>query len=91
MKQRLHATVSGKVQGVAYRWHAVQEAERLGLVGEVANRSDGRVQIVAEGEPLALRQLAAWAAEGSPSARVEGVDTQYLDATGEYHGFSVRR
>lgn len=91
MTQRLHATVSGKVQGVAFRWHTVQEAERLGLVGEVANRSDGRVQIVAEGNPLALRQLAAWAAEGSPAARVEEVDTRYQDATGEFRGFSVRR
>ena len=41
--------VSGRVQGVGYRWFAQREAERLSLVGYAANLPDGRGEVVAEG------------------------------------------
>src|SRR5687767_612845 len=48
--RRLHAVVSGRVQGVGYRATAQDEARALGLGGWVRNRADGTVEVDAEGE-----------------------------------------
>jgi len=47
MKARLHACISGRVQGVAFRFFAQHEARVLGLTGWVSNLYDGRVEVVA--------------------------------------------
>mgnify|MGYP001160173701 CR=1 FL=1 len=66
--------VSGRVQGVAFRWCAVEEATRLGLRGWVRNRRDGRVEALAEGSPAQVDAFQAWCRTGPPSARVERVE-----------------
>ena len=54
---RLEARVVGEVQGVGFRYWTMRQAQRLGLSGEVANRVDGSVAIVAEGPPSAIDGL----------------------------------
>lgn len=66
--------VTGRVQGVGFRWATVREARRLDLSGSVRNRADGSVEVVARGAPARLERLAAWLAEGPPGARVERVE-----------------
>jgi acylphosphatase len=61
--------VNGRVQGVGYRWWAVQTARGLGLAGWVRNRANGSVEILAIGEAEALEQLAV-ACRGGPSGAV---------------------
>ena len=90
MNRRIEATVSGRVQGVAFRHYTQSEARRLRLSGWVANRWDGTVRVVAEGPEGALSQLAAWLQEGPPSARVDHLDLRWLEASGEFSGFEVR-
>jgi acylphosphatase len=63
----------------------------LGLTGWVANQMDGTVLVVAEGAEERLTSLVRWLHRGSPSARVNQVDATWLPATGEFHGFDVRR
>jgi acylphosphatase len=65
--------VTGRVQGVGFRWFVVRQAESLGLSGWTRNRRDGRVEVVAQGDASALDALAAALAEGPPAARVDGV------------------
>ena len=65
--------VSGRVQGVFYRASARHEAERLGITGYARNQADGRVEVLACGEPAAIDQLRAWLAKGPPGAQVTGV------------------
>lgn len=48
---RLTATVTGRVQGVGFRYRTMAEARHLGLTGEAVNRWDGSVFVVAEGTP----------------------------------------
>ena len=71
--------VSGRVQGVFYRATCVRKAESLGLRGYARNLSDGRVEVLACGEPAAVEQLVAWLWEGSPASRVTGVETGEAD------------
>ncbi len=86
----MEATVIGLVQGVFFRQSTLHEAERLKLVGWVANRSDGAVQVVAEGDEGAYATLLGFLHEGSPAARVEEVVVGWSAATGEFTDFRVR-
>lgn len=90
MKRRVHLFVSGRVQGVFFRAHTRELARSLGLSGYVRNLPDGRVEIVAEGEEEALRELVAFAQRGPPLARVTGVEERWEPSTGEFPGFSIR-
>ena len=88
---RVSLRVHGLVQGVYFRANTRDEAVRLGLVGWVRNEPDGSVSAVAEGPRAALDALVAWAHEGPAAARVDRVDVQWDDPTGEHDDFAVRR
>ena len=62
--------VVGRVQGVWFRGSTQEQARRLGLVGWVRNRSDGSVELEAQGEATALDSLVSWCHHGPASARV---------------------
>ena len=65
-----HGFISGRVQGVAFRWSTYEVATRLGLRGWIRNCRDGRVEIWAEGARASLEELIAWLSHGPPLARV---------------------
>lgn len=90
MKKNIHITVLGKVQGVAYRISAQEEAERLGVTGFAMNCGDGSVCIEAEGEQAHLDELLEWCRSGPSEAEVQRIDS----APGElidYTSFEIRR
>jgi acylphosphatase len=66
--------VSGRVQGVGFRWFVLRHAERLGLAGWARNLPDGRVEVVAAGSAAALRELESALREGPRFGHVENVD-----------------
>ncbi len=65
--------VSGRVQGVGFRYATAAKARELGLVGHARNLVDGRVEVLACGERVALDALADWLSEGPPAARVRSI------------------
>lgn len=71
--------ISGRVQGVGYRFWTQEEARRLGLDGWVRNRRDGTVELIAYGDEVALEALARACAAGPPSAEVTRVDRHHTD------------
>ena len=65
--------VSGRVQGVGYRFHARDAAAREGLGGFVKNLSDGRVEVEAEGDREAMQRFERALWQGPPAGRVDAV------------------
>jgi acylphosphatase len=88
---RAELVITGRVQGVFYRGSAQDEAERLGLTGEIANLPDGSVDAVVEGPKAQLEAFIAWCRRGPPSARVEEVRVKWAEAKGEFRSFRVTR
>jgi acylphosphatase len=68
--------VSGRVQGVGFRWFVEKNAIRIGVRGCVRNEDDGRVQVYAIGTSDQLNQLAAVLYQGPRMAEVRGVEEQ---------------
>lgn len=66
--------VSGRVQGVGYRWFVSREAERLGLQGYAENLADGSVEVVARGSKEVVDALERALRRGPTFARVEHVE-----------------
>ena len=89
-KERVHATISGRVQGVAFRDSARQEAEKLGLTGWVRNTEKGSVEAMFEGDSGAVNQMVEWCKSGPSSADVEDVSTERETPSGDLSGFEVR-
>lgn len=70
--------VSGRVQGVFYRASTRQKATELGCSGFARNLPDGRVEVLAVGEPQAVQGLLDWLWRGSPASEVKLVEVQEL-------------
>ncbi len=90
MEARFHAFISGRVQGVAFRFFAQHVANQLGLTGWVCNLFDGRVEVVAEGEKERLELFLAELKKGPRMARVEKIDVTWEEFKGEFLDFSIK-
>ena len=88
---RARVTVTGRVQGVCFRWATQAEATRLGVVGWVRNRSDGAVEGVFEGPQAVVDALIRWCHGGPAAATVLNVAVEWESATGEFGGFEITR
>jgi acylphosphatase len=82
--------VSGRVQGVGFRFFAREEAELEGVHGWVKNLPDGRVEILAEGDREAVDRLERRIRRGPPAARVDDVATDEMAPSGRTPGFAVK-
>lgn len=91
MQRRVYIRVSGRVQGVFYRASARDQAVSLGLTGWARNLADGRVEILAEGNPASVAALVEWCRRGPRWARVDSLDIIDETHIGEFDGFTVRR
>jgi acylphosphatase len=74
--------VKGRVQGVGYRWWAIEQARRLGVAGWVRNRRTGSVEILAIGPEDAIAQLAEACRQGPRAAAVSSVERSAAEDDG---------
>ncbi len=88
---QLHAIIHGYVQGVSFRYYALEKAQELHLTGWVKNRRDGTVETVAAGDRLNLEQFLDWLHDGPPSARVSEVEVDWSEAVAPFESFIIRR
>jgi acylphosphatase len=83
--------VSGRVQGVGFRWFVRQAARELGLAGRVRNLPDGTVEVAVAGPEEALAALRERLREGPPGARVAGLGERELAGAPDWDGFEIDR
>jgi acylphosphatase len=81
--------VSGRVQGVYYRASTAAEARRLGVTGYARNLADGRVEVLACGEPASVTALCEWLWQGPRAARVADVRIEDADSDAAPRDFSA--
>jgi acylphosphatase len=86
---RRRVVVHGQVQGVFFRDSTRRLAQQRGVSGWVANRWDGTVEAVFEGEPEAVERLVAFCRDGPRGAQVTSVDVTDEEPEG-VSGFDVR-
>jgi len=81
--------VSGRVQGVGYRYFVLRQADVLGVSGFARNRADGAVEVVAEGTEAVLADFEARLREGPAFAEVANVEREAIAERGS-GGFHIR-
>ena len=85
----VRSLISGRVQGVGYRYSTQQKAVTLGLTGWVRNLPDGRVEAVVEGKTAQVNSLVEWFQGGPRAAYVEAVSTEE-EPLQNFEGFEIR-
>ena len=81
--------ISGRVQGVGFRYFAHETAARDSVQGWVRNLPDGRVEAVAEGDADAMERFETALPHGPPGARVEDLEIEHTVPGGRDTGFTV--
>ena len=89
MPKAVTVKVRGRVQGVSFRWYAVQEAERLGVRGWVRNEPDESVAAHLEGDDAAVDAMVTWCRSGPSYASVRDVAVTEARPTGA-ESFRIR-
>ncbi len=84
----IRCLVSGRVQGVFFRVSTRDQAQVLGLTGQVSNLPDGRVAVTACGPQAALESLQQWLREGPPQSAVSDVQCEACPDCG-YRSFEI--
>ena len=82
--------ISGRVQGVGFRYFVQKIAAQHGISGWVRNTQDGRVEIEAEGDAAAMRQFESGAATGPAGAHVDHLDAREIAIGPIQSGFLIR-
>ena len=90
MRAARRFVVSGRVQGVGFRYFALDAARREGLHGYVTNNDDGTVEAVAEGEAEAVERFERALRRGPSHARVERVTVDEMEPAMMSTGFEIR-
>ncbi len=85
----LRFTVRGRVQGVGFRYTTHHVARRLGLTGWVRNRSDGGVEVWAQGTPDAVERLYLYLGSGPRGARVDSITADEVESDPALADFDV--
>ena len=87
--KRIHVYISGRVQGVFFRYTAKELADQLGVTGWIKNLPDGRVEAVVEGEEEKVDEMLEFFHKGPPLARVDKVEVKNEEYKGEFKDFRI--
>ncbi len=88
-KIRVHAIISGRVQGVFFRMETQRAARRFGVCGWVRNRRDGTVEALFEGDKDRVDAILDWCKQGPPHAHVTDVKEDRREFAGEFETFEI--
>lgn len=91
LRKRAQIYYTGRVQGVGFRYTVREVACGFDVAGFVRNVTDGRVELVAEGEETEITEFLAGIKSSQLGSHIRTVDVNWLLATGEFKGFEVTR
>ena len=81
--------ITGKVQGVGFRYFVLRQAQELGIRGWVNNKPNGDVEALAQGEKEGLDHFIAKVKQGPAFSRVEDVSLNWVNETEQYFSFEI--
>lgn len=91
MIKQIKIQVSGRVQGVGFRFFTYQQAKKLNLLGYVKNLDNGNVEIIALGESKQIDSLVNWLNSGGPtSAKISNIKIIQMVPQNDLTSFNVR-
>ena len=90
MNKGVFLTISGRVQGVGFRYFTRTNAKEMALTGWVRNLPDGKVEVLAFGPENELEQFMLVLKEGSLGSRVSEVHSQWLPQKEDLINFTIR-
>ncbi|MCX8580501.1 acylphosphatase [Gilliamella sp. B3482] len=91
MIKQIKIQVSGRVQGVGFRFFTYQQAKKLNLLGYVKNLDNGNVEIIALGESKQIDSLVNWLNYGGPtSAKISNIKIIQMVPQNDLTSFNVR-
>ncbi len=90
MIKRARIHYSGYVQGVGFRFTAINMARNLGLVGWVRNLPGNGVEVVCEGEERVIKKFILKIASGPIGSHVRDTVVEWKESTGEFSAFEIR-
>ena len=85
----VNMTISGKVQGVGFRYFVLRQAQELSINGWVSNKPNGDVEAFAQGEKADLERFIAKVKEGPSFSRVDDVNLNWVNEAEQYFGFEI--
>ncbi len=86
----VHWLLSGRVQGVGFRWFVCNVARRHAMHGDVRNLPDGRVELRASGGREEMERFLDEVRAGAPGSRVDGIESLTAEQGLSFDGFDVR-
>jgi acylphosphatase len=89
MDIKIKVLISGKVQGVFFRFNTKKNADELGLSGWVKNTKDGKVEALFEGDEKDIYKMIEWCSKGPSNSKVTKVDVFKKKYVKEYNNFSI--
>lgn len=87
--RRVRVIISGKVQGVFFRYSAQELANKLRIKGFARNRADGTVEVLAEGSESAVNDFVEFCKKGPVMSRVDNAELKEEKFVGNYHKFEI--
>jgi acylphosphatase len=90
MMRKVKILVSGRVQGVYFRLFTQNKAKHFAVKGTVRNLPDGRVEIIAEAEPIIIDKFIQWCRKGPVTARVDHVEVTELEPDEALTSFDIK-
>ena len=88
-RENSHILISGRVQGVGYRYFARLRVELHNVTGYVRNLPDGSVEVVAEGSRVALEQFIRDSVRGPNSGNVSDCQVNWRPVSRQYRDFTI--
>jgi len=88
-RSRMQIYYAGRVQGVGFRYTAKTVALGFEVTGTVRNLSDGRVELIAEGERAELEEFRRAIQDSEIGALIRNEDLSWGEATGGFRGFEI--